>query len=464
MRRSSDRAFLPAALEILETPPSPIRMALILAICALVAAALVWSWFGRFDVVAIAPGKIQPTGRVKVIQPIDAGKVIATPPQNGTAVAAGEVLVELDPREAQADESALTSALASWQAEVLRRRTVLAAARLAVPVASAIVWPDDMPAGIRRREQLVLEADIARLTADLASLEAQRIQKGAELIRLETTIRAQQDLLATENTRVGMRAELVERSAGSKAQLIDAQETHQVQQVNLATQQGQLAETRAALEVNARERIRVIEGFVAENSQKLADAERQLDDTRERLAKARARLEHMTITAPIAGTVTALAVTNIGQVVTTGEELLRLVPDGSTLELEGYLLNRDIGFVREGQAVVVKIEAFPFTRYGTLEGTVKRVAHDAVPEPDSQQAVAGGRARSTGAGGIQRTQNLVYPVTVELGRQEMIIDGRAVHLSPGMAAEAEIKTGDRRILEYIFSPLVEIGSSALKER
>lgn len=462
-----DQRFLPAALEILESPPSPIGMGLVMAICGLAGIALAWSFIGHLDVVAVAPGKIQPTGRVKVIQPIETGKVVAVAVENGSRVAAGAVLIELDGREARSDVAALTAALASFEAEVARRRAALTAARSADPSSAAIVWGDeDIPATIRDRESLVLAADMARLAADLSTLEAQRIQKRAEQVRLETTIVAQQALLATEATRVGMRAELVDRAAGSKAQLIDAEEVRQVQQVTLATQQGQLTEAKAALEVIARDRMRTIQVFVAENGQKLADAERQRDDAREKLAKARARLEHMTISAPIAGTVTALSVNSLGQVISTGEELMRLVPEGSALEMEGHLANRDIGFVHEGQAVVIKIDSFPFTRYGTLDGVVTRVAHDAVPEPDVQQreATPSRGSRSTGYGGMQRTQNLVFPVTIRLARQSMNIDGREIALSPGMTCEAEIKTGDRRILEYVFSPLVEIAGAALKER
>ncbi len=232
------------------------------------------------------------------------------------------------------------------------------------------------------------------------------------------------------------------------------------------TQKGQLAEALAAADVLTQEREKAIETFKADNGQKLAEAGRQIDDYAQKAAKAGVKLDHMTIKSPIAGVVIGLSVTTLGQVVNPSEEIMRIVPDGSDLEIEAYVENKDIGFVEAGQPAIVKVESFPFTRYGVLEAQVVRVAHDAIPEPDAQ-AVEGNPAKTTKSsyfGGAQRTQNLVFPVTLTLARKTMDIDGVAIPLRPGMAASVEVKTGKRRILEYVFSPLVQTVSSAMKER
>jgi hemolysin D len=175
----------------------------------------------------------------------------------------------------------------------------------------------------------------------------------------------------------------------------------------------------------------------------------------------------MTIASPIDGTVQSSSINTVGQVVTTGVELMRIVPDNSTLEVEAYLPNSDIGFVSVGQRAVVKVEAFPFTRFGVIRGHVTAVAKDAIPEPDANQ-VEGDPTKQLQATvpttNVQRVQNLVFPVTVELDAGTMSVDGHIVPLSPGMAATAEIKTGKRRILEYLFSPIVEVTSQAMQER
>ncbi len=463
----SDREFLPAALSILETPPSPVKVWLIWSICGLFAFVLGWSYFGRIDIIAVAQGKIQPTGRVKTIQPVDGGKVVAIHAENGRHVAPGDVLIELDAAEAGADYADALTALQGYRAETLRRSAALGAVQSdSVNVPAKIDWPDDIPAPKRSREELVLRGDLKQLAVSVKSFDAQLAQKSAEQKRLEETITAQQVLIATLQERVTMRSTLQALQSGSKAAVIDAQETLQVQQTALATQKGQLAESLAAAEVLVEERQKTIETFKADNGQKMAEAERQIDDFAPKVAKTNAKLSHMTIKSPIDGVVLGLSVTTLGQVVNPSEEIMRIVPDGSDLEIEAYVENKDIGFVEAGQPAIVKIESFPFTRYGVLDAKVVRVAHDAIPEPDAQ-TVEGNPAKTTKSsyfGGAQRTQNLVFPVTLHLARKTMDIDGAAIPLRPGMAASVEVKTGKRRILEYVFSPLVQTVSGAMKER
>ena len=162
----------------------------------------------------------------------------------------------------------------------------------------------------------------------------------------------------------------------------------------------------------------------------------------------------------------ASTLTTVGQVVSSGEELMRVVPADAILEIECYLPNKDIGFVKEGQEAIIKIDSFPFTRYGTIKARVTRVARDAIPEPDAAQQEANPTkgVRSGGQAGAQRTQNLVFPVTLQPESRTINIDGVLAPLGAGMAVTAEIRTGDRRILEYVFSPLTQIASEAMRER
>jgi len=170
--------------------------------------------------------------------------------------------------------------------------------------------------------------------------------------------------------------------------------------------------------------------------------------------------------APIAGRVQSSIITNIGQVVTSGQEIMRIVPQDSKLEIEAYVLNRDIGFVSVGQEAVVKLESFPFTRYGSITAHVKAIAKDAIPAPDAS-AIEGDPAHaSTTAGfaGAERTQNLVFAVELEPQASTISVDGVDQPLTSGMAVTVELKTGARRLFEYIFSPLVETASRAMRER
>ena len=462
----ADQEFLPAALELLETPPSPNHVAFMLTICAFVVVALLWGYFGHIDIVASAQGKIQPTGRVKIIQPLETAKVSAIHVSNGRKVSQGDLLVEFDPSEAQADVTASAAALASFKAEGIRRRAALAAVAAKDLNPPALLWDETILPATRTREERVLKGDLGQLTAILASIDAQISQKTAERDRLAQTVVAQDELIKTIKQRVDMRSTLVDSKSGSRASLIDAMETYQYQQTVLAMHKGQLAESNANLNVLAREKDKARDTFIADNGQKLGDAERQIDDLAQRLVKAQTRLARMVLRSPISGTVLGLSVTTLGQVVLASEEMMRIVPAEATLEIEAYLQNKDVGFVKPGQMAVVKIESFPFTRYGTLEAKVLEVARDAIPEPDAstQEGNPTKSAKNQIFAGAQRVQNLVFPVTLAPHHVMIEADGAKVPLSPGMAVSVEIKTGRRRIIEYIFSPVVEVASTAMQER
>lgn len=462
-----DQEFLPAALEILETPPSPVRIRMLGAICLFVVIALAWSYFGHIDIVAVAQGKFQPTGRVNVVQPLETGKVRTIHVANGSRVSEGQILVEMDPSDAQSDVTAQGALLASLNAEIARRQAahqVFRSKSVADP--PAINWPEDLPDEARLREQRVYDSDIAQLRAVVASIEAQRAQKAAEEARVSGTITAQEQFVMTLKERVEMREALVARAAGARANVIDALERLNEQQTQLAIQRGQLKETQASLVVLGKEIDKHFQNAEADNNQRLSQAQRQRDDIEQRLAKATARLRNTLLRAPNAGTVQALSVINVGQVVAAGEQIMRVVPDGLGLEIEGYVLNKDIGFIKEGLDATIKIDSFPFTKWGTIEGKVIRIARDAIPLPEAI-ALEGNPAqaqRATGAGGAQRTQNLVYQVTLKPMQDRIGPPNDQIQLMPGMTVTLEIKTGSRRIISYLFTPLVEVGSAAMRER
>lgn len=466
-RNRNDQAFLPAALEILETPPSPVGIAFLWIICIFMILAMSWCWFGRLDIVAISQGKIQPTGRVKIIQPREIGRVASVLVLNGQHVKEGETLVLFDSSEIDADVRQLQANLNAFRAEVDRRQASLIAVRSdKISGIPAVVWSSEIPNAIREREMHVLEGDLSQLETTLAGLAAQIDQKRLEQKRYEDIAIATGAVIATLQQRVTMRSSLEQSGTGSKGDLITAMEALQDKTTDMVTAQAQVAETSAAIEVLRRETSRTRQAFIADNVQKLGEAERQVDDLAERLSKAQARQKEMVLKSPIDGTVSALSITTPGQVVAAGEELMRIVPEGIGLEIESYVANRDIGFIHPGQKATVKIETLPFTRYGTINAELVRVARDAIPQPDAQR-LEGNPTESQserGFAGAQRTQNLVFPVTLKPTETYLSADGVDVPLLPGMAVTVEIKTGSRRILEYLLSPLVEVTSTAMNER
>ncbi|OWV69409.1 secretion protein HylD [Rhizobium sp. R634] len=465
-RTRSDHEFLAPALEVLETPPSPVGIALIVIICLLATIALGWAYIGRIDIIASAQGKIQPIGRVKTVQPLYGGKVVLLPPANGTEVRRGDVLFQLDPTEAAADERDAATALASVQAEIVRRQAALDALADPATGSAHIAWAPDVPDSLRKREAAILIGDLGQLDGSLRSLQSQIRQREVERDHLEETIGEQASLVETLQQRVSMRNTLVEQNAGPAAGVIDATETLKTQRTQLSVQKGQLADAIAGIDVLNSEIEKTRRAFISEQTEKLGDAERQAEDLEQRLAKTRSELGQMTIRSPIDGIVQASSISTEGQVVTAGEEVLRVVPAGRALELEVYVPNRDIGFLHVGQPAIVKLDAFPFTQYGTVSATISKVATDAIPEPDAARREDDPAAAPQASmfAGAERTQNLVFAVTLTLEKDAVTADGTDVPLSPGMSATAEVRTGSRRILSYVFSPLLEVASEAMRER
>ncbi|TPN94155.1 HlyD family type I secretion periplasmic adaptor subunit [Mesorhizobium sp. B1-1-5] len=471
-QKRSDHEFLAPALEILETPPSPVRMALILIVCALVTTALTWTYIGRLDIIATAQGKIEPTGKVKVVQPLQTGNVTQILARNGERVATGQVVVELDATEARSQLDALVQQLAALRAEVERRKSAVdlvaehkdGTTAISVPV---LTWTEAIPDVIRAREQGILQKDLERLQSELASIESQIAQKASHARSITETISAQESLNQTLRDLSSMQETLVSKQAASKAQWLDALQNLKTQQVTLTTELSERADDMSNIDVLRAEEVKARNAFQADYMQKLADAEKQADDLAHKVRQAQSQLDHMTLRSPIDGIVQGSSVTTVGQVVTTGQELMRIVPAASMIDVEAYLPNEDVGFVHIGQQADVKITAFPFTRYGTIPSKVIAVGKDAISADEARQKLADPSRVTTGTSGVSISDgagNLVFPIAVQLDTSSIKVDGAVVDLTPGMSVTVEINTGSRRILEYLFSPLVETAETAMHER
>lgn len=456
-----DLEFLPAALEIVETPLSPMRVGILLAICALVFATIAWLCLATFDIHAVAVGKIQPNGRTKFVQPSEPGRVSALRVENGSNVKAGDVLIELDPTVAAADRAALERSLASVSAEVTARRAVLAWAT----DSAGAPFADVNPIAASKEAALVI-AEAARLGSTLDSLSAQRLEAEARRARLAAAIEVRAKLLVLLKERVDTRQALDQSGQGYRGKVIDALESHQRETAVLIGDQGQLAETEAQIASLASKRREAVTQFVAEQRRALLDAERKRDQTAQDLVKAVSRDERMELRAPVDGIVQQLGVTTVGQFVQSGEPLLSIVPLDARIEVEALVANKDIGFVEVGQNAVVKVDAFPFTRYGTIGGRLVKVSRDAVDQratgvtTDALSAPRGA-APASAAGA---PQSLVFPVTVTLDQTSIAVGASKVTLTPGMSVTVEIKTGERRAIDFLLSPVSEIVSSSGKER
>ncbi len=458
--RAEEREFLPAALEILETPPSPAGRMLVLLICLIAAVGIGWAWFGKVDIVAVASGKIVAQIRTKLIQPFETSSVLAILVRPGQKVRAGDALIELDPTAAHAERERARNDLVAAQLDQARLEAFLDGATEAPFAGFTTASAIDI-----KRAQAQLTAQNAERMAKLATIAQERAQRVAERLSLQQTLAKVERTLPFVAERADIRQKA---TAGGYASVI----------ANLESQQ-LLTETRSELDIN-RSKIVSLDAVIDGLDQKViaADAEiwtaalADLSHARERaraagesLAKADHRTAQQTLRAPIDGSIQQLHVTTVGSVVTPAQQLMSVVPDEDRVEVEAVLENRDIGFVSVGQPVELKVDAYPFTRYGLAKGTVLAIDRDAEATPVNQgQAAQGTQREADQIQNVEGSERLRYTVHISIDGKSLNVDGRPCALLPGMSVKAEILTGHRRIIDFLLAPLAEHVHDSLHER
>jgi|RhiMethySRZTD1v2_1073278.scaffolds.fasta_scaffold00229_18 membrane fusion protein, hemolysin D len=460
-RRANELAFLPAALEIAETPPSPVGRAIGATIILLFCVAVSWAWAGTIDIVAATTGKIVPSGRTKVIQPFETGVVRSIRVQDGQAVKTGDVLIELDPTVNAAERDHLHNDLLAEQLNIARLHAALAGAD---DPTAAFHPPAGAGAALISAQRQLLLNQVTEHRARMASLARQQAQKEAEQSTIVATIHKLEATIPVIQQRVDIRKTLMDKELGSKLTYFEILQLLVEQQEDLGVRKSHLREAEAAAAAIRETRDQAEAEYRRMLSDELAKAEQKANGLAQDLIKAEQKTKLQLLTSPVDGVVQQLTIHTVGGVVTPAQALLAVVPSDSRLEIEAMISNRDIGFVHAGQEAEIKIDTFSFTRYGLLHGTVLTVSQDAVIR-DRRQDRADDRALGTQNDTSEpKGQELNYSARISLDRTRMQIDDRVVDLSPGMAATVEIKTGSRTILSYLLSPLLRYRQEALHER
>jgi hemolysin D len=433
----------------------------VFSIVALFCLALGWAFSGQVDIVASATGKIIPTGHTKVIQPFETGVVRAIHVHDGQAVREGEVLIELDPTMNQAEASHLESDLIAAELDVARLRAALSDG----DVLANFQPPEGAPAALVATQRKFLADQAAEHQATLAVLDRQRAQKEAERATIAATVDKLEASLPVLQERVEMRKTLYDHATGSKASYLELLHPFVEEQQELKVQKSKISEAGSAIAAIIEERAHTEAEYRRERFSELVEAERKARGLSDDVVKAQRRTQLQKLVAPVAGTVQQLSVHTVGGVVTPAQALLVIVPADSHLEIEAMVLNRDIGFVHAGQDAQIKIDTFNFSRYGLLHGKVLSVSPDAITHDKQQDKT--GKDDTQGAENATsepRGHELVYAARVSLDHEQMQVDDRLINLSPGMAVTVEIKTGTRRIISYLLSPLVRYTHDSLRER
>tara|TARA_R110002167_G_scaffold211484_22_gene416049 strand:+ start:364 stop:1818 length:1455 start_codon:yes stop_codon:yes gene_type:complete len=442
--------FLPAAIEVEQTPASPAGRAIIWAIIILFIIACIWAYFGKIDIVAVAQGKVIPSEYIKHIQPLEAGKIKAIHIKEGQYVQQGDPLITLDTTNTGADVERLRHEIEEREANSERflafehwLSSQMGTENLSGVRPNSFIVGSDPLTKSQLAQQNILNQQKAELTARLNSLNSEHRKQLAEQAMVQGEINKKKRIHPVLKERVDALETLLKKDYGSKLQFLELKQELIEEEQDLIIQTARFLQLDASLDSIQNQ----IESLVSEarlnNLNQLQESQMQIAGLKQESIKAKERNQQQLLTSPINGQVQQLAVHTIGGVVTPAQALMVIVPQDSQMEVEAMILNKDIGFVQEGQLAEVKIDTFNFTKYGLIDAEITSISDDAIQDENL---------------------GLVYTARIKLKKEQLQIEDRLVKLSPGMSVTAEVKTGKRRLIEYFLSPLLRYKQESLGER
>ncbi len=440
--------FRPGPLRLVDAPPSPLPRRLLYWLAALAVLAGLWLNFGRLDIVAVANGKLAPRTSLKIVQPADSGRVAEIAVAEGQPVLAGQLLLRLDPDLHDAETRALRHELAQRSLQLRRIDAELNDAPLPH-------FPGDADEAFARMDAQ-FRANRAAY-ADARALEASAVGRiGQELSAAVAVQSKLQRTVPIYQTMADRYATLRAEGFVSELYLLERVRDRIEKEQDLAAQSHTVESLRAG-QTQAQRRLAQVESSYrqqlhAERLQAVGHRSRLEED----LAKQLYRATAVELRAPQAGVIKDLATHTLGAVVAPGTVLLTLVPAGEELQADVLVRNQDVGFVRVGQTAKVKVATYPFQKYGIVDGVVVHVSPDAAEAPPARRDLADDEAALPGPNG--------YRARIALGGQSLPFQGHPLPLAAGMQVDAEIRLGERTLLEFLLAPVQKAWHDAARER
>ena len=439
-RSQKETEFLPSILEVTEEPPSPVGRMVLWTLTIFIAVALAWAFIGEIDEIAVADGKVIPTGEVKLVQSENKGVIKEIAVRDGDYVEAGQTLVVLDTTKTEADVGRLAKQLAYFNLTIDRLNAEMQDRPFVAPSPSDMLSVEDI-----RAQQALYDSRRAQLRATIEKQQTVLEQETAAIQGAQAQQEKYRSMLAVAKEKEERLNELFEQDAVSYFQLLEAratrieyQKTAEALVQEIAKERGKYAEAQEAIAT-------AVADYRKQAMTDLVDAKKQANSFDEELKKATQTNVQSVIKAPVSGHVSQLNVHTLGGVVTEGETLMIVVPNDAVMEFEAYADNKDIGFISVGQEAEVKVETFNFQKYGMVIAEVEDIGADAiVDKADTREK--------------EQNTNGKYRVILK------VIDDNGVPLSPGMNVSAEIKTNKKRIIDFFLDPFREMQDEALRER
>jgi multidrug efflux pump subunit AcrA (membrane-fusion protein) len=488
-------------LEISETPASPLGRTIIWLIFSILAIALVWAYIGRVDEVAVARGKVIPDGRLKVVQPLEEGAITAIHVSEEQRVKKGQVLIELDSTMKSVEVQRIQKDLeaAKLERDLLKKalqgediEKIAQNSEISQEVKDSLLKLTEMKDSQYETEQksnslLVMQYE------EQYNIEQKNVQKIEENIKLVKE--KEQDLRALIGTGGVEKAnldelkaqiailekdeqsykELYEADAIAKKDWLDKLNELELAKKEYEAQKAKVSQENSSLALNwksAKDELSMLEKELGIQKLAAEQAESKLDEAKNNLKRSEAQrgvssmdlvvendkkitalegelekanksIEYQKLISPVDGTIHGLASNTIGGVVTPAQPILTIVPDGTPLVIEASLLNKDIGFVELNQEAAVKFDTFSFQKYGTIKGKVDYISPDSIDD---------------------EKQGSIYKMKVGLDKTNIVINGKKNNICPGMAVTVEIKTGNRRIIEFFLEPIIKYAKDSIKLR
>jgi len=442
--------FAPPLLRLRSAPPAPLAGWTLRLLIALLAGTLLWTILGRLDIVAVAEGKLTPQSYLKIVQPAEQGIVKEILVSEGEKVREGQVLARMDPVLTDADVRAIRAEHDNKRLALRRIDAQLGGGRLAREA-------DDPPllfAQVAAQHDANVRAYRNALEQERAVLDKSR----HDLAAAEAVHAKLEQVLPHYREQEKAYERLTHDGFTGRLMYTDKQRERIEKEQDLRTQQFTIRSNRALIEQSEIKLAQIAADYRRQLQTERIETAAQLEKAAQELAKQTHRQRLLELRAPQAGVVKDLATHTAGTVAAPGTILMTLVPENDRLVAEIWVSNDDVGFVRPGQPVRLKLAAFQFQKYGLLEGRVLQVNPDATeaPSANTRSDALTGRDRPMGP--------LAFRTLVELGAQELAADGRRHALQSGMQVAGEIHLGTRSVLEYLLSPVQKAFQEAARER
>lgn len=439
---SDELEFLPAALEIQQTPALPMARYIVWAIVIFFSISVIWASVGEVDIVSVATGKIVPSSRVKIIQPLETGVVRAIYVKEGDTVKAGDILVKLDPTLTDADQIQTREQQLALKLDRARLLTLLDKVDRKKTQDNFVELTEATSAQIKLQQDRI-KIQLNEYTANVEALRNEKKQRQAERDAITDRIQQLDSTIPLITERAKSLQDLLETGMVPRVQWLELEQERIEQLKERDVQKNNAKMISSAIANLSQRQIAQKAEFEKSLLTELSDVENRIVAFDQEMVKADKRATLQNLRSPVTGTVHQLVIHTIGGVVTPAQELMHIIPHDDPVEVEAWLPNKDIGFVTKGQAAAIKVETFPFTKYGLVDAEVLNVSNDATPDENL---------------------GLVYAMRVKMFQTTMKVKGKIINLSPGMAVTVEVNLGKRRLIEFLLSPLLRYKDESVRER